>query len=90
MKRRLFLLASCLVATAVVYMPVCDAVFDCGCTWPLLGDWQHCNVHVPGPPDCPICTGGASLQGAFFLGIAAPLYALAHGVAAALGRRARS
>jgi hypothetical protein len=41
---------------AVTAYPLCDAVFDCGCTWPLLGSDTHCDVHRAGPPDCPVCT----------------------------------
>ena len=36
-------------------MPICDLHFDCGCTWPGLGGWSHCDIHAAGPPDCPWC-----------------------------------
>jgi hypothetical protein len=71
-----------LALAAIVYMPVCDLVYDCGCTWPLLGDWQHCDIHTPGPPDCPICTSGWAVQGGFWLAIALPLFAAGEGARA--------
>ena len=36
-------------------MPLCDLHFDCGCRWPGLGGWKHCDIHTAGPPDCPWC-----------------------------------
>lgn len=78
-----------LALTSVSYMPVCDAVFDCGCTWPLMGDWQKCDVHVPGPPDCPVCTSGELVQGGFFLAIAVPLFAALKAGQAGLARLRR-
>jgi hypothetical protein len=55
--RRLVLpgLVALALASATAY-PLCDLVFDCGCTWPLLGADAHCDVHRAGPPDCPVCT----------------------------------
>jgi hypothetical protein len=47
--------ALALAATAFTLLPVCNAVFDCGCTWPMWGAADHCNIHHPGPPDCPLC-----------------------------------
>ena len=63
-----------LTLAAIVYLPVCDLLFDCGCTWPLLGDWQHCDIHVAGPPDCPLCTTNLAVQGAFWLVLAVPIF----------------
>jgi hypothetical protein len=40
---------------AVFVLPLCDLHFDCGCTWPWLGAESQCDIHVPGPPDCPWC-----------------------------------
>jgi len=39
----------------VAILPLCDLHFDCGCTWPGLGGYQHCDIHEAGPPDCPWC-----------------------------------
>ena len=36
-------------------MPICDLCFDCGCGWPGFGGHSHCDIHTPGPPDCPWC-----------------------------------
>ena len=77
MKSTLAALAIAFVVTSVIYMPVCNLVFDCGCTWPWLGGVQHCNIHVAGPPDCPLCTSGYLVQAGFFALIAAPLRLLA-------------
>jgi hypothetical protein len=87
MKRALVAAAIACVVTSVVYMPVCNLVFDCGCTWPWLGGVQHCNIHVPGPPDCPLCKGGAPMQAAGFGVIAASLFLLAWGGARGIAKR---
>jgi hypothetical protein len=72
------------VVTSVVYMPVCNLVFDCGCTWPWLGGVQHCNIHVAGPPDCPLCKGGAPVQALGFAAIGSPIFAVSWGAFRAL------
>ena len=43
---------------AATVLSVCDAIFDCGCAPPWAGAASHCNIHTPGPPDCPFCVGG--------------------------------
>ena len=58
--RRLVILALALAATALTLLPICNALFDCGCTWPLWGGADHCNIHHPAPPDCPLCAGVAA------------------------------
>ncbi len=40
---------------AVAVLPLCNLHFDCGCSWPGLGGWTHCDIHTAGPPDCPWC-----------------------------------
>jgi hypothetical protein len=57
--RRLAVLAIALTATAFTLLPICNALFDCGCTWPMWGAADHCNIHHPGPPDCPLCANRA-------------------------------
>jgi hypothetical protein len=57
--RWLVVLTLALAATAFTLLPICGVVFDCGCTWPMWGGDSHCNVHHPGPPDCPLCTNWA-------------------------------
>jgi len=49
-------LALSAIVTWVTALPLCDALFDCGCRWFFLGGAQHCDIHQPGPPDCPVCT----------------------------------
>jgi hypothetical protein len=88
-KGTLAALAIAFVVTSVVYMPVCDLVFDCGCTWPWLGGVQHCNIHVAGPPDCPLCNGGAPVQALGFVVIASPVFLLAWGGFKALSKLRR-
>ena len=53
--RRLIILAVAVAATALTLLPVCNALFDCGCTWPMWGGADHCNIHHPSPPHCPLC-----------------------------------
>jgi hypothetical protein len=57
--RRLVVLAIALTATAFTLLPICNALFDCGCTWPMWGAADHCNIHNPGPPHCPLCANWA-------------------------------
>jgi hypothetical protein len=78
-KTALVAAAIAFVVASVVYMPVCNLVFDCGCTWPWLGGVQHCNIHVAGPPDCPLCKGGAPVQALGFAVISAPLFLVSWG-----------
>jgi hypothetical protein len=56
-RRRLAAAALALAGAAALFLPLCDLLFDCGCTWPLLGGAAHCNVHRPHPPHCPLCAG---------------------------------
>lgn len=65
--RRAAALALAFLATAAVYMPLCGLVFGCGCRFVFLGGTEHCNMHAPHPPHCPLCTGS-------------PLYGLAFGL----------
>ena len=80
--RRLAVLAIALAATAFTLLPVCNAVFDCGCTWPMWGAADHCNIHNPAPPHCPLCTNWA--LGALGAATLFVTYAGALGVALAM------
>lgn len=63
-----------LFGSAALFLPLCDLLFDCGCTWAFLGGAAHCNVHAPHPPHCPLCAGpyvyglafGLAVWGALF------------------------
>jgi hypothetical protein len=54
-RKRAGLAVAAMALAALTGYPMCDAVFDCGCTWPLLGTDAHCDIHHAGPPDCPVC-----------------------------------
>lgn len=41
--------------TSVALLPICDLLFDCGCSWPWTGGVAHCNVFQHGVPHCPWC-----------------------------------
>jgi hypothetical protein len=56
-RRRLLAAVLALAGAAILFLPLCDLVFDCGCTWPLLGGAEHCNMHAAQPPHCPLCRG---------------------------------
>ncbi|MFN3199281.1 MAG: hypothetical protein ACE366_12840 [Bradymonadia bacterium] len=49
-----------LLALWVLMLPLCDAIFQCGCDW--AWSWSegiaHCNIHDPSTHDCPWCSGG--------------------------------
>jgi hypothetical protein len=55
-RRLLVVLALAAVMTTASLHRVCDALFDCGCTWLFTGAAAHCNMHAPRPPHCPACT----------------------------------
>ena len=47
--------AAAALLTAGTAHPLCALLFDCGCRWFFAGAEAHCNIQVPGPPDCPVC-----------------------------------
>jgi hypothetical protein len=61
-------LGAAALATYATSLPLCDLLFDCGCRWFFLGGAQHCNIHHPGPPDCPVCAS-LIVGAAFGLGL---------------------
>ena len=44
--------------TASTFLQFCDAIFGCGCRAWWAGAASHCDIQVPGLPDCPFCAGG--------------------------------
>jgi hypothetical protein len=84
-RRRLLLAVAAIALASVTAYPVCDLLFDCGCTWPLLGADAHCDVHRAGPPDCPVCTRPA-VAAAFSAALLAAWGVLVWGAAAGLAR----
>lgn len=73
-RRRLFAATLALVGAALLFLPLCNLIFDCGCTWPFLGGARHCNVHQPQPPHCPLCAGPRVYGLAFSLAVWAALF----------------
>lgn len=55
-RRRSVLALITVAIVALTYHATCDLVFDCGCSWIFAGGTGSCDIHVPGPPDCPVCT----------------------------------
>jgi hypothetical protein len=47
---------------AIFFLPLCGFLFGCGCRNLWAGGVEHCNIHVPGPPDCPWCSGPFAIQ----------------------------
>ena len=41
--------------TSQFFIVWCDLIYNCGCTFEMLGGADHCNIQQPGPPDCPWC-----------------------------------
>jgi len=69
--RRLTLAAITVALASATYHPVCSAVFGCGCSWFFAGAADTCDIHVAGPPDCPVCTqvpAGAAFSAAMLAG----------------------
>jgi len=45
-----------LAVAAVLVLPYCNVLFDCGCGWPWAGLTQHCNIHSQrSAVHCPWC-----------------------------------
>ena len=73
--RRLLVLALATALTAATGLPLCNAIFDCGCSWIFAGADAHCDIHRAGPPDCPVCANW--LYGAPFFAAIWAAWALA-------------
>ena len=44
--------------TGLVYLDLCDLIFDCGCRAIWAGGAAACNIQMAGHPDCPWCSYG--------------------------------
>ena len=55
--------------TGLVYLDLCDWIFDCGCRAMWAGGASACNIQTAGHPDCPWCSYG-------FWGAAIPFLAI--------------
>jgi hypothetical protein len=73
-----FAAAAMVVALAIAgsAMPLCGAMFGCGCS--ALGT-GHCNIHTPGVPHCPWCAVHKGIGAGVFMGM------LLAGIAGAYG-----
>lgn len=60
-----------LASLGLLLIPFCGMLFGCGCTWLWDGAASHCNIHHPGPPDCPWCAHRGIAGSVATLGIAA-------------------
>ena len=58
--RRAVLAAITIAMVALTYHATCNLVFRCGCSWFFAGGTDTCDIHVPGPPECPVCTNVAT------------------------------
>lgn len=80
-RRGVALLVVALAATAASFHVVCDLAFDCGCTWFFRGGSAHCDIQVPGPPDCPPCAD-RGIGALFALGLLGGWWLMARGALA--------
>ncbi len=46
-----------LLIGAATGLTVCDLLFGCGCEPLWASAAAHCDIEIPGPPDCPVCAG---------------------------------
>jgi hypothetical protein len=69
--RRLTLAAITIALVVLTAHPICNLITGCGCSTLFAGGTVTCDIHVPGPPDCPVCTNmavGAAFTAALFAG----------------------
>lgn len=59
-------------ATCAFFIDLCALIFSCGCHSLWAGADAMCNVHVPGPPDCPFCARGVLGYAAVMTTVSAP------------------
>ncbi len=82
--------AATAAAGALFFLDLCDLIYGCGCVAWWEGAAAHCNIQVPGPPDCPFCARPAVSAGAYFAGVGAQAVVLLRspppGLAALAGR----
>ncbi|MBI1896757.1 MAG: hypothetical protein HYS04_09535 [Acidobacteria bacterium] len=71
----LFLVAA--AVSLVFLIDFCGWLYGCGCHSLWAGADAHCNIHQPGPPDCPWCAIGVAGSLVF---VAAPILAAQAGV----------
>ena len=88
MRNKLFLMAIAVGLGGVVFIDVCDLVFDCGCRSLWAGAASLCNIHNQIPPHCPWCERPFVFGGSAFAAAAGAQAALVFG-AARLGLAAR-
>lgn len=83
-KQRLAASLITLAVGAITFLPVCDLNFACGCVLPWNGAAAHCDIHTPGPPNCPWChhpwQGYAAMAAASLAGVVSILLARASAV----------
>jgi hypothetical protein len=79
-RRRILIALAAAGLTALTFHPLCDLAFACGCRWAWAGGDAHCDIRMPGAPDCPVCAD-MRLGAAFTAALAAAWGAAAWGVA---------
>ena len=66
MKSRVLVFLAAAAVTCLFFINLCNALFDCGCTYLWAGAAAHCNIHDPGGRHCPWCAAGnAGFAGVF-------------------------
>ena len=55
---RVGLFGLAVAGTGLVYLDLCDLIFDCGCRAIWAGGAAACNIQMAGHPDCPWCSYG--------------------------------
>ena len=64
-----------LASTATLHLPLCGALFRCGCVTPWTGGSDHCNIHAAQGPHCPWCAHTGVGTAGFALTLASPVAA---------------
>jgi len=73
--------------TSQFFIVWCDLIYDCGCTFDVLGGAAHCNIQKAGAPDCPWCADAVYGGSAFAATLGGQALAAFWPGPAAIGRR---
>jgi hypothetical protein len=67
-----------LALNSVLFINLCNLVYQCGCKSLWDGADEHCNIHAKHGRHCPFCSHGNTGYGLFFSAILFPQFGIAY------------